>query len=75
MNKLAYWCNAAPSAMIAAFLQSPYFAQKNEAHQRKCHRADYLPNTVKAACATLHSTAQEDTARYLERRKAPEYAR
>ena len=64
MNKLAYWCNANQAVMCAAFLQSPYFAQKDEAHKRKCQRSDYLPNTAKTACATLHSTAREDTARY-----------
>jgi primase-polymerase (primpol)-like protein len=66
MNKLAYWCNANQTAMLAAFMQSPYFAGKDEAHQKKCRRADYLPNTAKAACATLRSTAREDTARYRQ---------
>ena len=75
MNKLAYWCDAAPGAMTAAFLQSPYYAQKDEAHKKKCQRADYLPNTVKTACASLRSTAQEDTARYIARQKAQDYAR
>jgi putative DNA primase/helicase len=69
MNKLAYWCNANQTAMLAAFLQSPYFAQKDEAHQKKCRRADYLPNTAKAACATLRSTAREDTVRYRQNRE------
>ena len=64
MNKLAYWCNANLGEMMAAFLQSPYFSQKGEAHQKKCRRADYLPNTAKTACAALRSTAHEDTLRY-----------
>ena len=68
MNKLAYWCNANPQAMIAAFLQSPYFHQKDESHKQKCRRADYLPNTAKAACSTLRSTAEQDTARYRQDR-------
>jgi len=68
MNKLAYWCNANPDAMIAAFLQSPYFAGKDENHKKKCERADYLPNTEKTACATLRSTAREDTERYKRER-------
>jgi len=72
MNKLAYWCNANPKAMAAAFLQSPYFSQKDEAHQKKCNRADYLPNTVKTACATLRSTAHEDTVRYRQSRTRDE---
>jgi putative DNA primase/helicase len=75
MNKLAYWCNADPQAMIAAFLQSPYFAGKDEAHQKKCRRADYLPNTAKAACASLHSTAREDTERYIRQGKYREKVR
>jgi putative DNA primase/helicase len=69
MNKLAYWCNANPAAMIAAFVSSPYYAQKDEAHQRKCGRSDYLPNTAKAACSTLRSTAQQDTERFRRTRK------
>jgi len=27
MNKLAYWCNADPDAVIRSFLQSPYYMQ------------------------------------------------
>ena len=64
MNKLAYWCNADPQAMITAFLQSPYYAEKDDAHKRKCQRSDYLRGTAKAACASLRSTAREDTERY-----------
>ena len=66
MNKLAYWCNAVPQAMITAFLQSPYYAGKGDAHKRKCQRSDYLPNTAKVACSSLRSTAQEDTQRYQQ---------
>ena len=68
MNKLAYWCNADQSAMIAAFMQSPHYMGKDETHKRKCQRADYLPNTAKTACATLRSTAYEDTQRYQQAR-------
>ncbi len=75
MNKLAYWCNANVPAMLAAFAQSPYYAQKDEAHKRKCQRADYLPNTAKAACATLHSTAEQDTARFNQTKKIRNEAR
>ncbi len=75
MNKLAYWCNANVSAMLAAFVQSPYYAQKDEAHKRKCQRADYLPNTAAVACATLHSTAEQDTARFNQTRKTRNEAR
>ena len=75
MNKLAYWCNADPQAMITAFLRSPYYTQKDEAHQRKCQRADYLPKTAKAACSTLRSTAREHTERYLRRQRSDGGAR
>lgn len=66
MNKLAYWCNANSQAMIAAFLQSPYFADKDDSHMMKCRRVDYLQNTAKAACLSLRSTAREDTMRYRQ---------
>lgn len=72
MNKLAYWCNANPNAMMAAFLQSPYFSQKSETHQKKCRRADYLPNTAKTACSALRSTAHEDTVRYRQQSRREE---
>jgi hypothetical protein len=42
-NKLAYCCNADEAFMIRAFFSSPHFAQKGEAHKRKCQRDDYLP--------------------------------
>ena len=66
MNKLAYWCNADHGAMTAAFLQSPYYSGKDESHKMKCARSNYLPNTIKTACATLRSTAYEDTVRYRQ---------
>lgn len=72
LNKLAYWCNADVPAMLTAFMQSPYFAQKDEAHRRKCQRADYLPNTARAALATLRSTAQEDAERYRQQKREKE---
>ena len=52
MNKLAYWCNADPDAMIRAFLSSPYHTQKDETHKKKCQRSDYLPKTANNTCAT-----------------------
>lgn len=64
MNKLAYWCNADHAAMLTAFTQSPYYNGKDDAHKKKCHRTDYLTNTAKTACATLLSTAYEDTLRF-----------
>jgi putative DNA primase/helicase len=64
MNKLAYWCNADPAAMIRAFLRSPHCRQKDEAHRRKCERADYLPNTAQEAADTVYSTARADYERW-----------
>jgi putative DNA primase/helicase len=72
MNKLAYWCCADGNAMISAFKQSPYYAQKSEVHKKKCERSDYLPNTAKVACSTLSSTAHEDTMRYQRTRSRSE---
>jgi putative DNA primase/helicase len=69
MNKLAYWCSADPDAMIRAFTQSPYYAQKDGAHKKKCQRADYLPGTAKNACATVYSTAAADYERWQQSRK------
>jgi len=73
MNKLAYWCNADPDAMISAFISSPHYAQKDEAHRMKCHRPDYLPNTARNACATAYSTAAADSVRWQQKIK-PEKA-
>jgi putative DNA primase/helicase len=64
MNKLAYWCNADTNAMIQAFISSPYYAQKDEAHKKKCQRSDYLPKTAKNSCDTVRSTAIVDYERY-----------
>ena len=69
MNKLAYWCNADPDAMIRAFLSSPYHAQKNEIHKRKCQRADYLPDTARKAASTVYSTAAADYERWQQNRR------
>jgi putative DNA primase/helicase len=76
MNKLAYWCNADPDAMIQACLTSPYFQQKDEAHKRKCQRSDYLPNTARKAATTVYSTARADYDRWQQnRRRERSYAR
>jgi putative DNA primase/helicase len=76
MNKLAYWCNSDPDAMIRAFLSSPYHAQKDEAHLKKCQRPDYLPNTAKNASATVYSTAAADYERWQQnRQRERSYAR
>lgn len=72
MNKLAYWCNAHPGEMMKAFISSPYYNGKDDAHKKKCGRKDYLYNTAKTACATLRSTAHEDTVRYRQSRTRDE---
>ena len=69
MNKLAYWCNADPNAIVQAFLSSPHCLQKDEAHMKKCRRPDYLPSTARNACATVHSTAAADCERWQQERK------
>jgi putative DNA primase/helicase len=69
MNKLAYWCNSDPESVVAAFLSSPYYAQKDEAHIKKCQRTDYLPRTASNACATAYSTAAADYERFSHKRK------
>jgi putative DNA primase/helicase len=75
MNKLAYWCNADPAAMLNAFYQSPYFAQKDEAHKYKCGRSDYLPNTARKACVTAYSSAKVDYDNWNRKRHDTRYAR
>jgi putative DNA primase/helicase len=76
MNKLAYWCNADPNAVVRAFQSSPYYAQKDLSHTNKCQRHDYLPNTAKNACATVYSTAAVDYERWqMNRKRERSYAR
>lgn len=58
MNKLAYWCNCDADRMIDAFLQSPHFALKDDAHKKKCDRVDYLPRTAQRAIADCRQTAE-----------------
>ncbi|MGM9617493.1 phage/plasmid primase, P4 family [Butyricicoccus sp.] len=58
MNKLAYWCNCDADRMIDAFLQSPHFALKDDAHKKKCDRVDYLRRTAQKAIADCRQTAE-----------------
>jgi len=69
INKLAYWCNADIDAIIKAFLSSPYYAQKDEAHKIKCCRYDYLPETVQNACDSLYSTAEADNEKWEKKQE------
>ena len=48
MAKLMYWCNNDADSAIKAFRSSPYASQKDEKHQKKLERPDYLPNLAKA---------------------------
>jgi len=66
MNKLAYWCNTDSTSMIQAFLSSPYYSQKNDAHKKKCRRSDYLANTAKNSSDSVRSTAAIDYERWQQ---------
>lgn len=70
MNKLAYWCNCDQNAMIGAFLRSPHAAGKDEGHQRKAARRDYMERTARHAIEGCGSTAQGDDQAHW-RRPAP----
>ena len=67
-NKLAYWCSRDEALMIDAFLRSPYVAQKDEAHQKKARREDYLHSTAQMAIAGCQRTAADDDAEYQHKR-------
>ena len=66
MNKLAYWLNRDKEAMIKAFRQSPFAAQKNEEHKMKLLREDYLSRTADGAIAGCGTTAAEDNRVYKQ---------
>lgn len=67
-NKLAYWCNKDEGLMLDAFLRSPYAAQKDDAHQKKIQREDYLHSTAQMAIAGCQRTAAEDDAEFQQER-------
>lgn len=47
MNSLRFFSNGNIPLMKEYFLKSPYFAQKDEQHKRKCiERSDYLDRTI-----------------------------
>jgi len=66
-NKLAYWCNNNKDLMEVAFINSPYYAAKDDEHKRKCSRKDYIERTIKEALS--NSTARSDNKRYTENNK------
>ena len=49
MNKLLYWSQGDTAAAIEAFRQSPYAEMKDEAHQTKMARDDYMLRTARTA--------------------------
>ena len=67
-DKLAYWLGRAPEAMLAAALESPFFARKaTEAkHPEKWNRQDYMRRTINKAVTECRITAQEDDARWRQ---------
>ncbi len=67
MNKLAYWCNRDVDQMVAAFLRSPHSAQKDEKHQKKAERKDYLLRTAKKAADECQRIAAEDSEDYRQK--------
>lgn len=67
-NKLAYWCNKDEGLMLDAFLRSPYAAQKDDAHQKKIQREDYLHSTAQMAIAGCQRTAADDDAGFQQGR-------
>ena len=71
MNKLAYWCNHNAALMKQEFLNSPYFAGKDQAHKEKCtERGDYLDRTIAKAIADTPTTARDNDARFMADRRA-----
>ena len=60
-NKLAYYLDRDPTAVYQAFMASPHTRGKDEAHQKKLQRDDYLRNTIAKAvreCADTYSERQ-----------------
>lgn len=64
MNKLAYWCNCQEIRMINAFLSSPHSQQKDDQHQKKAGRKDYLKRTAVKAIQDCKKTAEESEAEF-----------
>ena len=66
LNKLAYWLNTDPLAMVSAFKRSPHsLLSKDEKHAKKSAvREDYLQRTVETAIRGCTRTAEQDNAAY-----------
>ena len=59
-NKIVYWSNKDYGASVEALKESPFFKGKDEAHQLKWNRNDYLQKTFFEAMRKCRSTAKED---------------
>ena len=71
LNKLAYWLNTDPLAMVSAFKRSPHFLSKDEKHAKKSAvREDYLQRTVETAIRGCTRTAEQDNAAYNSKHPA-----
>ena len=66
MGKLLYWCNAHIPTALYYFRESPYAQQKDEFHQHKMNREDYLLRTAQAAMPA--SSAAIDNQHWEQRR-------
>ena len=63
MGKLLYWTSNDDELAMETFLDSPFVASKDEAHQKKLERADYITRTINAARPS--STAKEDHVKFV----------
>lgn len=69
MTKLLYWCNNDTDRAIQAFCDSPYASQKDEKHQTKIKRLDYLPNLAKSMKPSR--TAAQDNEEWSKAHRQP----
>lgn len=59
--RLAPICDYDPDMMAATFLASPYALSKDEAHQKKLHRPDYLGRSICKALAYVANNSQGES--------------
>lgn len=69
MAKLMYWCNNDTDRAIQAFCDSPYASQKDEKHQAKIKRPDYLPKLANAM--KPNRTATQDNEEWNRTHRQP----
>ena len=65
MSKLLYWTNNDVELAISEFLKTPFVEGKDDKHQTKLEREDYLKRTADAALQI--TTAALDNERYISR--------